>query len=302
VTHLIHRHRLWIDNSGVRIALVRWGEADPDKPPALLLHGTGFVGEIWDEIANGLAARYTVYALDRRGHGASDKPGRYHFADFASDLVATIETLELFGIYGIGHSAGATDLLLAARLLPGRFSRLFVMEPTVMDPSVVPGPEARLSDQGDAAVRGAQRRQAEFASAAAAVARYRSAPAFAPWSEDALRAYVTHGFAHLPDGRVRLLCSPEVETEILRPIFEAMEQVYRGDDRGNPFGWLREIGCPVRIATAENSWAVYKEMAARASGLIPGASRLSFDGVGHCVAQEAPAQLQALDAFAADQG
>lgn len=297
--HLIHRHRLWIDNAGVRIALVRWGDVDPDKPVALLLHGTGFVGEIWDEIANGLADRYTVYALDRRGHGASDKPGRYHFADFASDLAAAIETLGLSGIYGIGHSAGATDLLLTAKLLPDRIARLFVMEPTVMDPSVVPGRDARLSDQGEAAVSGARRRQAEFASAAAAFERYRSAPAFAPWSEYALRAYITHGFAHLPDGRVRLLCSPDVETEILRPIFEAMEQVYRGDERGNPFGWLRELGCPVRIATAELSWPIYKEMAARASALIPGASRIAFDGVGHCVAQETPARLlTALEDFA----
>lgn len=298
--HLIHRHRLWIDNAGVRIALVRWGDADPGKPVALLLHGTGFVGEVWDEIANGLAARYTVYALDRRGHGASDKPGRYHFADFASDLAAAIDTLGLSSIYGIGHSAGATDLLLAAKLVPDRFARLFVMEPTVMDPSVVPGNDARLSDQGEAAVSGARRRQAEFASAAATFERYRNAPAFAPWSEYALRAYITHGFAHLPDGRVRLLCSPDVETEILRPIFEAMEQVYRGDDRGNPFGWLRELNnCPVRIATAEHSWPIYKEMAARASALIPGASRIAFDGVGHCVAQEAPARLlTALQEFA----
>ena len=45
-----------------------------------------------------------------------------------------IEALGLSDIYGIGHSAGATDLLLAAKLLPRRFSRLFVMEPTVMDP------------------------------------------------------------------------------------------------------------------------------------------------------------------------
>jgi pimeloyl-ACP methyl ester carboxylesterase len=300
---LIHRHRLWVDNASVRIALVRWGDADSDKPPALLLHGTGFVGEIWDEIANGLADRYTVYALDRRGHGASDKPGRYHFADFASDVVAAIEALELSSIYGIGHSAGATDLLLAAKLLPERFSRLFVMEPTVMDPGAEQASHVRLSDQGAASVQGVLRRQTEFASADAAYRRFRAAPAFAPWSEYALRAYVTHGFAHLPDGRVRLLCSPEVEAAILRPIFEAMEQVYRGDDRGNPFGWVSEIGCPVRIATAENSWPIYKEMAARATGLMPSASRLAFDGVGHCVAQEAPAQLlQALREFAAEAG
>ena len=44
------------------------------KPPALLVHGTGFVANVWDEVARELASTYTVYALDRRGHGASHKP------------------------------------------------------------------------------------------------------------------------------------------------------------------------------------------------------------------------------------
>jgi pimeloyl-ACP methyl ester carboxylesterase len=77
-----------------------------------------------------------------------------------------------------------------------------------------------------------------------------------------------------------------------------MEQVYDGDARGNPFAWLSEIGCPVRIATAGDSWPVYKEMASRAVALLPAASQCSFEGVGHCVAQEAPALLlRALAAF-----
>lgn len=40
-------------------------------------------------------------------------------------------------------------------------------------------------------------------------------------------------------------------------------------------------------------------MSGRAAALIPHASRWTFDGVGHCVAQEAPAMLlDALRAFA----
>ncbi|MHC4048654.1 alpha/beta fold hydrolase [Bradyrhizobium sp. 25ACV] len=104
------------------------------KPPALLVHGTGFVADVWDEVARKLASAYTIYALDRRGHGASHKPGAYHFLDYAEDVCRVVDALELRNIYGIGHSAGAPDLLLAAKLLPGRFTRLFVMEPAVMDP------------------------------------------------------------------------------------------------------------------------------------------------------------------------
>ena len=66
-----------------------------------------------------------VYALDRRGHGDSHKPAanRYHFQDFAEDVCTAIEALDLSNIYGIGHSAGATDLLLAAKLKPATLLR-----------------------------------------------------------------------------------------------------------------------------------------------------------------------------------
>ena len=292
-------HRISIGPDDERIALVQWGE-DSGKPVALLLHGTGFVAEVWDEVASELAQRYTVYALDRRGHGDSHKPAadQYHFQDFAEDLCRVVEALDLSEIYGIGHSAGATDLLLAAKLLPDRFARLFVMEPTVMDPSGARA-EAGLSEFATGAVQGVLRRQAEFDNFEAAFTRYRAAPAFADWTERSLRAYVHHGFATTGDGRVRLRCTPAIESAVLRPIFEAMEQVYAGDIRGNPFSWLSEIKCPVRIATTEKSWPIYKEMASRAAALIPAASQCSFDGIGHCVAQEEPELLlQALRAFA----
>ena len=296
------RNRIFIEHPGGQIALARWGEPGSGKPPALLVHGTGFCAEVWDEVARGLASKYTVYGIDRRGHGASLKPqnDRYHFVDFATDACAAIEALDLTGIFGIGHSAGATDLLLAAKLKPRRFQRLFVMEPTVMDPRAMRPATPEMRETEDANARGVMRRQAEFESAEAAFNRFRAAPAFAKWSEASLWAYVRHGFEPLPDGRVRLLCRPEIEAAMLRPIFEAMAQIYTGDIRGNPFGWLSEIDCPVCVATSEKSWAIYKEMAARAAALIPAVSQWQFDGVGHCVAQEAPARvLAALEAFEA---
>jgi len=294
--------RISIGNDDDRIALARWGDENSQKPPALLMHGTGFVAEVWDDVARELAADYTVYALDRRGHGDSHKPAsdRYHFQDFAEDVCRAVEALDLSNIYGIGHSAGATDLLLAAKLMPERFSRLFVMEPTVMDPRAAR--TGGLSAFATGSVQGVLRRQARFESAEAVFQRYRAAPAFAEWTESSLRAYIAHGFAAQEDGSVRLRCAPELESAILRPIFEAMEQVYTGDIRGNPFAWLSEIACPVRIATAEKSWPIYKEMASRAVALMPVASQWKFDGIGHCVGQEAPGLLlEALRAYETDQ-
>jgi pimeloyl-ACP methyl ester carboxylesterase len=297
--------RISIGPADARIALARWGQNDSHKPPALLLHGTGFVAEVWDDVARELASDYTVYALDRRGHGDSHKPAAdcYHFRDFAQDVCVVIEALGLSGIYGIGHSAGATDLLLAAKLMPARFARLFVMEPTVMDPRAAKPDGTGLSEFATGAVLGVLRRRAEFDSAEDVFQRYRAASAFANWTESSLRAYIQYGFEEQADGKVRLRCTPEIESAVLRPIFEVMEQIYTGDTRGNPFGWLSEITCPVRVATAEHSWSIYKEMASRAVTLLPAASRCTFDGVGHGVAQEAPARLlEALKAFEAHAG
>ncbi|UPJ61028.1 alpha/beta hydrolase [Bradyrhizobium sp. 192] len=284
---MISPHRFSIGPANTEIAMLQWGESG--RPPALLVHGTGFVADVWKEVARELASNYTVYALDRRGHGASHKPGVYHFLDYAEDVCRVIDALDLHDVYGIGHSAGATDLLLAARLLPGRFTRLFVMEPTVMDPRAARA--GGLNDQSVARIQGTLRRRAEFESADAVFARYRAAPSFADWTETSLQAYVRYGFTTLDDGRVRLCCTPEIESAILRPIYEAMEQVYVGDARGNPFAGLAEIDCPVRVTTAAKSGPIYWEMAARAASLIPKVSTLVFEDAGHCVAQELPAAV-----------
>jgi pimeloyl-ACP methyl ester carboxylesterase len=292
---MISPHRFSIGPTDAEIAMLQWGESG--KPPALLVHGTGFVADVWDEVARDLASTYTVYALDRRGHGASHKPGAYHFLDFADDVCRVIDALGLREIYGIGHSAGATDLLLAAKLRPGLFTGLFVMEPTVMDPRAArPG---GLNDESLARVQSTLRRRTEFESADAVFERYRAAPTFADWTENSLRAYVRHGFTTLDDGRVRLCCTPEIESAILRPIYEAMERVYVGDARGNPFASLAEIDCPVRVTTAAKSGPIYKEMARRAVSLIPHVSTLVFEEAGHCVAQEVPEYVvEAIREFA----
>lgn len=152
-----------------------------------------------------------------------------------------------------------------------------------------------LDEESLSRVQGALRRQAEFDSPD----RYRAAPAFADWTETSLRAYVSHGFVPLRDGGVRLCCTPEIESAMLRPIYEAMTQVYLGDARGNPFAALAEIGCPVRVTTAAKSGPIYKVMAARAVSLIPSVSTLVFENAGHCVAQEVPAAVvQAVREFA----
>jgi pimeloyl-ACP methyl ester carboxylesterase len=53
-----------------------------------------------------LAERLRVFAIDQRGHGLSDKPGNYSFAEVTADLAGFIEMLGLERPVIVGHSWG----------------------------------------------------------------------------------------------------------------------------------------------------------------------------------------------------
>ena len=76
--------------------------------PVVALHGltasyVNFIG-----IAERLAARRPLFALDLRGRGDSDKPdGPYGLAQHARDVAAAMSTLDLGPSVIVGHSMGA---------------------------------------------------------------------------------------------------------------------------------------------------------------------------------------------------
>jgi pimeloyl-ACP methyl ester carboxylesterase len=238
VSH-VTRATFTVEASEGPLACTRWGTPDASRPTALLVHGTGFCASVWNTIAADLAGDFDVVAFDRRGHGASTKPDdAYGFDDFADDIVELADALGVGGAYGIGHSAGGTDLLLAAPRRPDAFARLLLIEPTIMDPreptrdvASAPGPEqqARL-----------QRRWATFPSRQAARDRLEGRGIFAGWHPELLDAYITDGFEPLPDGHVTLRCTPVIEVSMLRRIWAAMD----GTHPTNTFECLNEIHCP----------------------------------------------------------
>src|SRR5690349_7456974 len=136
-----------LQNGAVPIAVYRWGEPRAGRPAALLTHGTGFCASVWSGVAEQLASDFVVYAIDRRGHGASGKPAdAYDFLDFADDAVRVIDGLQLQSAFALGHSAGATDLLLAAVQRPRAFQCIYALEPTAMDAGA-PQPIAELQSK-----------------------------------------------------------------------------------------------------------------------------------------------------------
>jgi len=286
----------YVKVNGIRLCFLRWGDPRSKKPPALLVHGTGFVAATWRPIAEALLNDYVIYAIDRRGHGCSDVPKNgYDFLDFAEDLAGFIEALSIHGAYGIGHSAGATDILLAAALKRDGFGRIFALEPTIQDPTMETSTEMKLSDKQQRVIESRRRRRNEFASRAEIFNRYSSCPPLNVWRPEILREYIIHGFKESENGRLRLLCPPEIEAKMIEPIYQAMTNCYFGNEEGYPFSLLHHIHCPVMVSSSSDSPAIYQEMAEIAARTIPGARLLRFGSAGHYVPQANPEML--LDAL-----
>jgi 3-oxoadipate enol-lactonase len=92
----------YFDNDGCQLHYEDYGHGEP-----LLVHGLGSSTRDWEYQIPVLAQHYRVIALDVRGHGRSDKPrGAYRIADFAADVAALIEYLQLPPVHLVGISMG----------------------------------------------------------------------------------------------------------------------------------------------------------------------------------------------------
>lgn len=94
---------------GVPIACFRSGAG----PALVAVHGTGADHMAWARVTPLLARRFTVYAMDRRGHGASGDASEYSLEREFADVAAVVEGIGQ-PVHLYGHSFGAACALEAA--------------------------------------------------------------------------------------------------------------------------------------------------------------------------------------------
>ena len=95
-------------------------------PPLLLLHGNGETHKIFRGAVRRLAEKFTVYAIDSRGHGRSGRVKELHYADMAEDIAEFIEALGLEHPMLYGFSDGGIIGLQLAIVRPGLLSRMAI--------------------------------------------------------------------------------------------------------------------------------------------------------------------------------
>lgn len=107
---------------GVPIGCYRSGAG----PALVVVHGTGGDHTAWDLVAPRLARHFTVYAMDRRGRGASGDAPEYSLEREYDDVLAVVDGIGA-PVHLFGHSFGGACAIEAAMRTP-RLSSLTLYE------------------------------------------------------------------------------------------------------------------------------------------------------------------------------
>jgi proline iminopeptidase len=108
---------------------IRQPTASQTKPVIVFIHGWGGSARYWESTALTLSEQFDCLLYDLRGFGRSKLPQEpieellYEMEDYAEDLAALLDTLELHRVYIMAHSMGASSAVLFLNRYPERVER-----------------------------------------------------------------------------------------------------------------------------------------------------------------------------------
>lgn len=119
---------------GLLLNYLEWG--NPDAPPVVLIIGLTGAAYNWRTTAEALQDRYRLISINLRGHGDSgpfldrvaNSPGDGRWRDWASDVHALIEELQLDKPVVMGHSLGARVAYCHAAYYPNDTRGIVVID------------------------------------------------------------------------------------------------------------------------------------------------------------------------------
>lgn len=137
---------------GTRIAVECMGKG----PSLLIVHGGTGDRRRWKPLLPLFASHFTVCAMDRRGHGASEAGANYSLTKEPQDVVAVVNSVNsgAGSVFVLGHSLGGVCALEAA-FLTKKISKLVLYEPPLQDLD-----HTAVADRMEKMIRAGEREQA----------------------------------------------------------------------------------------------------------------------------------------------
>ncbi|MFT7130708.1 MAG: lipase [Gammaproteobacteria bacterium] len=217
----------FVQANGESIAVYEWGKEYRDIEETLvLIHATGFHARCWDQVIASLGNRH-IFAIDQRGHGKSSGSDYHSWKDFARDLTAVLNELNVDNVIAVGHSMGgyvaASAAAEAAASNPPLFKELILIDPVIVDPERYKQPIPSLEKQAEN-IAAMGRRRNSFATVNEMIERFENREPYSIFQPQALHDYCQYG----------LLPSPDDDSLILAcdPFFEASIYVTMSSDTG----------------------------------------------------------------------
>jgi len=271
-----------------RMAGLAWGD-DTRPPDILFLHATGFNARAYSTLLAPLGERFHVLAVDLRGHGQSLLPA--HTFGYGSWNRHRDDVIELIAdhigapVTLAGHSMGATVALLTAGRRPDLARGVAMLDPVIMGSGMygfaqLPGAPLWWSVMFPIA-RGASRRRSMFPSKEAAVEAFTGRGVFKAFKPEQIADYVGDGFRDMPDGTVKLTCTPAYEART----FSAQ--------RHDPWAALPKAPAPIVVLRADVRSTTPPAAAARIAEVRPDARIATVDGASHMLPMERPDRARA---------
>jgi len=261
--------------NGLRLHYLDWGS--PDKQPFIMLHGIGRVAHSFDHIAPRFSKYYHVIAIDMRGHGDSawSPEGAYLVQDYANDLTAFVEQLNLRNVVLLGNSTGGRVVQVYAGTHPERVAKLVVEDV---------GPE-RTNEIASGFARRVQQEENGWASEDELVASLMRGGGTV--SEELQRNYAHFGSKRRADGRIVWKRDPNlvkgfIPTELWDPVLK--------------------IRCPAIYILGGNSSIVPPPTQQKLRENLPAVQIVTMPKLGHYPHQEAPEEyIRIVQKFLAGQ-
>jgi lipase len=113
----------------LKLSARRWGE--PDLPALVCLHGVTSHARHFAQLAARLSDRFSVVALDLRGHADSGWEPPWQLEQHVADV---LETAPLGPCVWLGHSFGGRIAYETAAAAPERVERLVLLDPAIRIP------------------------------------------------------------------------------------------------------------------------------------------------------------------------